>query len=651
MSQTDKELCGANADYQNKLGKTPLIEAAWKGNFDVVKDLLAHGAAVDQADWNGYTPLHWASSYGNLDVVNELLAHGATVDPINKNDETPLHQAASKGEVDIVERLLDGDANRLLENKDGKTPRDLGNDDVKALFDTYQPKTKLYSIHEATDVIRQAIADIHATSDTLAIGSAILNLSLKAQVLRQRVLATALLVEAAMRQNMRQESVDPSPALSSVLQDIQLCFETKLVTTQSWKMTFSVQMVDELRGKMDNLDARLAKAAKFNVCYQVHGTIDDLRHAPGKMMDKMDSIDEHLALITAMSKHRQTDSLFEFAIQVQRGLENYHRHVEMGNIQRNVDFEAQVEVGKSKIWRLINLMGHAEPMSTEQYAQSIQSWMLSSDDVQFDPNDMETALGRGGFATVFKGSYYGQDVAVKRFDQIVQTDSVALEKMIAKEIDGWKDISHEPYILTLVGVCTKSPVPLLVSELCETNVRRHIRQWPSALLPLVYQFACGLASLHRANMIHRDLKGDNVLVTFHHTVAIADFGLSRSVKSLENTNTNVKRAGTLNWMSPEQYFMPRSVTSKSDVWSFGMTLWEILCDDTPLRICSEDEFRNEIYQREDDRPEKPQHLKPALEPLWTLITKCWRLKPEARPSAEEIVEYLKQEFGSQLASL
>ncbi|KAH9064710.1 hypothetical protein Ae201684P_003497 [Aphanomyces euteiches] len=408
MSQTDKELwyaarrgdlrrvrsllaSGANADYQNKLGKTPLIEAAWKGNFDVVKDLLAHGAAVDQADWNGYTPLHWASSYGNLDVVNELLAHGATVDPINKNDETPLHQAASKGEVDIVERLLDGDANRLLENKDGKTPRDLGNDDVKALFDTYQPKTKLYSIHEATDVIRQAIADIHATSDTLAIGSAILNLSLKAQVLRQRVLATALLVEAAMRQNMRQESVDPSPALSSVLQDIQLCFETKLVTTQSWKMTFSVQMVDELRGKMDNLDARLAKAAKFNVCYQVHGTIDDLRHAPGKMMDKMDSIDEHLALITAMSKHRQTDSLFEFAIQVQRGLENYHRHVEMGNIQRNVDFEAQVEVGKSKIWRLINLMGHAEPMSTEQYAQTHS--IFPSGAFKSWPNAMNASVG------------------------------------------------------------------------------------------------------------------------------------------------------------------------------------------------------------------------------------------------------------------
>ncbi|KAH9123467.1 hypothetical protein LEN26_009936 [Aphanomyces euteiches] len=277
--------------------------------------------------------------------------------------------------------------------------------------------------------------------------------------------------------------------------------------------------------------------------------------------------------------------------------------------------------------------------------------MLSSGEVEFDPNDHSLVLGRGGFATVFKGRYYGQAVAVKRFDQIVNMDSVGLEKMIAKEINGWKDISHERYILTLIGVCTKTPTPILVSELCRTNIRRYIRDRPEMLLRLVYQFACGLACLHKANIIHRDIKGDNVLITFQNTVAIADFGLSRTVTSLENTNTSVKRAGTLNWMSPEQYFMPRSVTAKSDVWSFGMTLWEILCDETPFRQCSEYEFRDEIYQRENDRPEKPENLRPDHEPLWTLITKCWRLKPEARPSADEIVEVLKNEFASQLEGM
>ena len=99
-------------------------------------------------------------------------------------------------------------------------------------------------------------------------------------------------------------------------------------------------------------------------------------------------------------------------------------------------------------------------------------------------------------------------------------------------------------------MCTKTEKPLLVSELCKFNNRHYIREWPETLLPWVYQCACGLACLHKANIIHRHIKGDNVLVTFQETVAIGDFGLSRTVTSFENTETVVGRAGTMNWMSP-----------------------------------------------------------------------------------------------------
>ncbi|KAF0723763.1 hypothetical protein Ae201684_017435 [Aphanomyces euteiches] len=184
--------------------------------------------------------------------------------------------------------------------------------------------------------------------------------------------------------------------------------------------------------------------------------------------------------------------------------------------------------------------------------------MLCSDDVYYDENII---LGRGGFGTVFKGKYLGQDVAIKRFDQVYVTDSAELEKMIEKEIKAWKDISKESYILTLVGVCTKVSTPILVSELCDTNIRRYVRDWPEMLLPMVYQFAKGLASLHKADIIHRDIKEDNVLISYQKTVAIADFGLSRTVESLEVTKTG-KTLGTLNWMSPEQYLKARNVTAK-----------------------------------------------------------------------------------------
>ncbi|KAH9141427.1 hypothetical protein AeRB84_014400 [Aphanomyces euteiches] len=223
-----------------------------------------------------------------------------------------------------------------------------------------------------------------------------------------------------------------------------------------------------------------------------------------------------------------------------------------------------------------------------------------------------------------------------------------LEQMFAKEIKAWKDISHEPYILTLIGICMRIPTPILVCELCGPNIRRYVRDNRETLLPMVYQLAKGLVSLHEANVIHRDLKGDNILITFQKRVAIADFGLSRTMESLEMTKSTTERCGTLNWMSPEQYLTPRKVSTKSDVWSFGMTLWEILCNDIPFRGASEFEFQNEIFVSEDDRPKKPHDLDSEHTPLWDSITKCWQLDPAARPSAIEIVGFLEDNYNSQL---
>ncbi|KAH9104788.1 hypothetical protein AeMF1_019264 [Aphanomyces euteiches] len=278
------------------------------------------------------------------------------------------------------------------------------------------------------------------------------------------------------------------------------------------------------------------------------------------------------------------------------------------------------------------------------YGNMLEPWMLSMDDVQFDPSNLNSIIGQDTVGTVFKGSYHGEAVAVKQFHSINQVDSVELEELIANEIKVWAKISHEPYILTLIGLC-KVPRPILVTELCQTNIRRYVRDWSETLLPMVYQFAKGLATIHNANVIHRDLKGDNVLVTAQKTVAIADFGLSRDGNATMMDDDQVR--GTLNWMSPEQYFKPQSVTTKSDISSFGMTLWEILNNETPYRECSEYEFKD-IFQSDDDRPEKPQEVAPMLEPLWSLITKCWQLDPHARPSAVEIVAFFEDHYNSQL---
>ncbi|KAH9109848.1 hypothetical protein AeMF1_015177 [Aphanomyces euteiches] len=347
---------------------------------------------------------------------------------------------------------------------------------------------------------------------------------------------------------------------------------------------------------------------------QVVGSFSDAAMGIENMMKTMRHLDHCLESIMNFSHFRQqTDKLLELTIQLKRGLEHYMRQVDVGNIERNKVFEVEVMRCQNQIEERASTI--AQPSKLTRYSiDKIESWMLSSDDVHFDPKNISSALGRGGFATVFRGIYHGQVVAVKRFDQIVLADSTDLEKLIVKEVKAWKDISHEPCILTLIGVCTKIPVPILVSELCNTNIRRYIRYNPEKIIPMIYQFACGLLSLHKAGIIHRDLKGDNVLITFRNTVAISDFGLSRTAVSLENTKTGAKRSGTLNWMSPEQYFKSHSVTAQSDIWSFGMTLWEILCDDIPYKDYGPYEIP-EAIQSEDQRPEKPGDLKLHLEPL------------------------------------
>ncbi|KAH9132630.1 hypothetical protein AeRB84_021034 [Aphanomyces euteiches] len=363
----------------------------------------------------------------------------------------------------------------------------------------------------------------------------------------------------------------------------------------------------------------------------------------------MNSIDKCLQQIGELPNPRhQKDKLIELAIQIQRGFEFYQRQVVLGNISTLHDFENQIQLIQNKIRNVVDRLKAGKQLPKAFSLDKIEPWMLSSDDVTFNSSDLSTTLGRGTFATVYKGMYQGQPVAVKVFEQILQTDSADLERFIAKEMSAWKGISHEPYILTLVGVCTKVPTPILVCELCQANIRNYVKEKPDSLISLVYRVACGLASLHHSKIIHRDIKGGNILITFLETVAFSDFGMNRAVTSIENTKSRVAWTGKLNWTSPELYLKPRKVTEKSDVWSFGMTLWEVICNAVPFEGCEENTFRNDIYKSENVRPQKPDNLNPEHEHLWTLMTMCWRLDPNARPSADEIVKFMENHFNAYL---
>jgi len=104
------------------IGATPLLVASQNGHLEVVRELLARGAAVDAADNRGFTPLYIASREGHVEVVRELLARGAAADTTNSKGFTPLYTASELGHVEVVRELLAQGAAVGTATKKGWTP-------------------------------------------------------------------------------------------------------------------------------------------------------------------------------------------------------------------------------------------------------------------------------------------------------------------------------------------------------------------------------------------------------------------------------------------------------------------------------------------------------------------------------------------------
>ncbi|XP_012539540.1 mitogen-activated protein kinase kinase kinase 11 isoform X2 [Monomorium pharaonis] len=213
-------------------------------------------------------------------------------------------------------------------------------------------------------------------------------------------------------------------------------------------------------------------------------------------------------------------------------------------------------------------------------------------EIDFDELQLEEVIGVGGFGKVYRGFWNKREVAVKAARQDAgEEPSVTLENVRQEAKLFWL-LKHEN-IVQLEGVCLKMPNMCLVMEyarggsLNRVLSGRKIR--PDVLVDWAIQIARGMDYLHNKapiSLIHRDLKSSNVLLSEpienddfqYKTLKITDFGLAREVYK----TTRMSAAGTYAWMAPE--VIKKSTFSKaSDVWSYGVLLWELLTGETPYK--------------------------------------------------------------------
>jgi len=280
----------------------------------------------------------------------------------------------------------------------------------------------------------------------------------------------------------------------------------------------------------------------------------------------------------------------------------------------------------------------------------VDDWEVEREDV-----DIGAELGKGSFGMVYKGTFKDPKKGGSVVHCAVKTvnEQAGLKQRIEflREASAMKDCNTE-HVIKLIGVVSQSQPVLVLMELMENgDLKEYLRkhrpddqnnrdghlQVPSLskVLQMAADIADGMAYLGNKKIVHRDLAARNCMLSADTVVKVGDFGMARDVYETEYYRKEGRGFLPVRWMAPES-IRDGKFTSQSDVWSYGVVLWEMATlAEVPYQGLANEQVMS--YVKEGRKMHRPENC-PDI--LFNMMSECWEAHANARPTFLDICKKL-----------